>query len=84
MSDSSKLLIRKLVQAFIISFLATFLPFVMGAFQAPNFSFDKSAWIAALAGAFGAAVRAAIALGPFNIDPTDAQHSVIVPKTPTK
>lgn len=85
MSDKNKLLLRKLFVSFIVGFGGSFIPFITGWAQAPNYSFDKSVWIAALMGAVAAGVRALLAFGPINLVPSDKQHSLVAvkPDTPT-
>lgn len=75
-SSRNKLLAKKLLIAFIVGFGGSFLPFITGWAQAPNYDFSKSIWVAALTGAVGAGVRALLALGPLNLVPSDKEHDL--------
>lgn len=76
----NRLFWKKLLVAFVVAFFGSFIPFVSGVFQSPNYQFDKALWVAALFGAVGAGVRAVLALGPVSLVPSDAQDTIIGPK----
>jgi hypothetical protein len=81
MSAATKLLIQKLVVAFLVAFFGALLPALTGLGDSPNYHFDRAALIALVVGAFGAGIRAVLALGPLNIVPSDKRHSLIGPRT---
>lgn len=70
------LLLKKLVLAALVAFVGAFVPLLTGIGQSPNYSFDKAAWIAALFAGIGAIARALLAFGPFNVVPSDAEHTL--------
>ena len=76
----NRLFFQKLIVAFAVAFAGSFIPFLTGWFQSPNYQFDKAIWVAALFGAVGAGFRAILALGPVNLVPSDATHTIVGPK----
>lgn len=70
------LFIKKLAIAAAVAFVGAFVPLLGGIGQAPNYTFEKSAWVAALFAGIGAVARALLAFGPWPVVPTDAQHSL--------
>lgn len=77
MSKNSKLLIQKLVIAFVVGFGGMLVTSLTGLANQPNFTFDKAAVISLIVGALSAGLRAVLALGPINLVPSDTQHSII-------
>ena len=75
-----KLLAKKCAMAGGVSFLAVFIPAVLTALDeiegGEGHSFSTEFWFSLLAGAVGAAVRAIIAVLPWNFVATDALHSI--------
>lgn len=66
--------------AFLITFGGVMIPAMLNVLDdihngVPH-HFDSSWWIAVACGAFGAALRAVLALSPINIVPSDAQHTL--------
>lgn len=70
------LFIKKLAIAAAVAFVGAFVPLLGGIGQAPNYTFEKSAWVAALFAGIGAVARALLAFGPWPVVPSDAQHSL--------
>lgn len=74
------LLLRKLVVAFLVAFGGVFIPAVLKILDdvhsgVPT-AWGASFWIALVAGAFAAGVRAVLALSPINLVPSDAEHTL--------
>lgn len=77
MSAANKLLAQKLVVAFIVSFVGALLTSLEGLSKQPDFGWNRSIVISLIVGALGAGVRAVLALGPVNLIPSDAKHSLV-------
>lgn len=83
----NKLLLQKMLMAFLVTFGGVIIPAMLNVLDdihngVPH-HFDSAFWIAMAAGAFGAAVRAVLALSPINIVPSDAQHTLFAKHTGT-
>ena len=72
----NKLLIQKLVIAFVVSFAGALVTSLTGLASQPNFGWDKATIIALVVGALGVGMRAVLAYGPINLIPSDAQHTI--------
>jgi hypothetical protein len=79
-SASGKLLLQKLVIAFLVAFFGALVTSLEGFSKQPTFGWDKSIVVSLIVGALGAGVRAILALGPINLVPSDAQHSLLTKK----
>jgi len=71
-----RLLIRKMIIAFLVAFFGALITTLTGLSSEPEFNFTTSIIISAIVGALSAGVRAVLALSPINITPSDAQHSL--------
>ncbi len=76
----NRLFFQKLIVAFVVAFFSAFIPLITGIGQSPDYHFDKALWLATLFAAVGAGVRAVLALGPINLVPSDAAHTIVGPK----
>lgn len=72
----NKLLLQKLALAFAVGFVGALLTSAAGWGDSPNTSWGRAFWIGLLVGAVSAGARAVLALGPFNVVPSDTQHSL--------
>lgn len=80
------LLGKKLLVAFLMAFGGVLVPAVLKILDdvhngVPT-SFSGAFWIALVAGAFGAGLRALLAISPINLVPSDAQHTVFGTRKP--
>jgi hypothetical protein len=65
-----------MIVAFLVGFLGSLVTFLEGINQAPSFNFDRAAVVSVIAGALAAGFRFVLAVAPFNIEPSDAQHTL--------
>ena len=77
-SSANWLLAKKTAVAGAIAFLAVFIPGVLSVLDeiegGSGHPFETTFWFSLLAGAIGAALRAIVAVLPWNLLPTDAFH----------
>ena len=76
MSNTTRLLIEKLVMAFLVAFFGALLTSLEGLSKQPDFGWNKSLIIAVIVGALGAGIRAVLALSPINIVSSDSLHTL--------
>lgn len=78
--SNTGLLLKKLAVAFATGFLGYMIPKVLTLLSALSTGapsgFGKTLVISAVAGAFAAGLRLALALSPINLLPTDALHTI--------
>lgn len=72
---SWKLLARKMLVAFAVTFGAAVIPALLNWLQHPQAT-SRDFWFALLAGALAAGLRAALALSPINLVPSDGEHTL--------
>jgi hypothetical protein len=82
----NNLLFRKMGVAFLIAFGGVLVPAVLKILDdvhngVPT-SFSGAFWISIVAGAFGAGLRALLAISPINLVPSDAQHTLVGKRNP--
>ena len=74
----NKLLIKKLLLAFAVTFGTSLIVAVEGLTRQPDLKFTSALLVSLVTGALGAGLRAVIALLPINVVPSDAEHTLSV------